>query len=121
MDDICSGIKSIGRFAEFCITLGGSGFRIYLHQVDPGIHSLILESMGEFHLCLLVISVGETERIDIILVPVIVFRSLQFLHIIATTQRNIRRKHSTSVCTRCHLLNKGILLHHHCAVCSLDV
>ena len=121
MDDILPGIEPISRLAELRIALRFPGLRIHFDQVDPGIHTLILKRMGERHFRLLLIGVREGKRENIVLVPVIVLRSLHLFHIVAVIQRKIRLIHSTSVCSRGHLFDKGILLHDHCAVRSLNI
>ena len=121
MDDILSGIESVGCFSKLRVTLRFPRLRIHLDQVDPGIHTLILKSMGKCHFRLLLIGVGERERIDVVLVSEIVLRSLDLLHVVAVVQRKIRLIDSTAVRSRCYLLDKGILLHDHFAVHRLDV
>ena len=121
MVDILPGIEAVSCFAELRIALGFPGLRVHLDEVDPGIHPLILECMGKCCFRLFIIGVGESERIHVLLVPVVVLRGLHFLHVIAVVDGQVRFECGAAVRPGRNLFYEGILLYDHLPVGGLDI
>ena len=123
MQDVFPRIQSVNGMFQRSVSLRDIfiGFLILLLQADRGIDTLIGKGMGERHFCLTVIGITKPERIYILHVPEIPFRSLDLLHLIPKPNREVCGKYGVSIAVRRYFIKQRAFGYGSIPICIGDI
>ena len=123
MQDVLPRIQPVNGMFQRSVPLRDIfiGFLILLLQADCGIDTLIGKGMGERHFRLPVIGVAEPERIHILRIPEIAFRSLDLLHLVPKPNREVCGKYGVSIAVRRHLIKQRAFGYDSIPICIGDI